>query len=74
MSTTPRMRADAQFAKLEKRPARALSEYEEAARAVDDNMTRLRNLRLAREAQAIADEEARKLSGAKKLMAHRRAR
>lgn len=65
MISISRARAEDCFAAIEKRQPAGLNAHEEAARAISENTTRLRALRLAKEAAELANKPAKK-SGSKK--------
>lgn len=66
MISAARTRAESNFAALEKRQQKVLSEQEEAARAVSENTARLKALRLAKEAQDRAEKKSAKPARRKK--------
>ncbi len=58
MVETPRSKAEQRFASLEKRVQTAMAEQEQLAEARRKNTARLRELRLAKEADEAADKAA----------------
>ncbi len=71
MISISRTRAENRFAAIEKRQQKVLSDQEETARKTSENTTRLRALRLAKEAMNLADSPTKNF-GAKKRAAKRK--
>ena len=59
MISASRNHAENRFAALEKRQLKVLSEQEEAEREINENMARLKALRLAKEAEDRAEKPAK---------------
>ncbi len=59
MISASRIHAENRFAAIERLQLKALSEQEEAERAVNENTARLRTLRLAKEAEDRAAKPAK---------------
>ena len=68
MISISRTRAENRFAAIEKRQKEVLTEQEETARMVSENTARLKALRLAKEANDLANSPPKK-TGAKKSAA-----
>ena len=66
MISISRTRAENRFAAIEKRQQEVLSDQEETARKTSENTTRLRALRLAKEAMNLADSPTKNFDAKKR--------